>query len=181
MLIVRAHPSPKMSSKLEQEENDRISEQIIRLGPEGLEKQRKLVKDAQRQNEEHMPEEILGNISLPSFDSVSWIEVMSASVVNALTGFKAFDAMVDNDTDTDFDSDSGRKAFSDPHKPNIIDDGKIQNNTDDPTIPQVPLDSTSAHNMLRVESGSEELGVHLGQDTGELPFTLHFEHIPVSA
>jgi hypothetical protein len=170
-----------MSSKLEREENDRIAEQIIRLGPEGLQKQRKLVKDAQRQNEEQMPEDILGKISLPSFDGVSWMEVMSASVVNTLTGFTAFNAMVDNDADTGFNSDSGRKAFSDPHEPNITDDGRVQNNADDPTIPQVLLDSASAHNMIRVESGSEELGVHLGQDTGELPFTLHFEHISVSA
>jgi hypothetical protein len=117
-----------------------------------------------------MPDDILEKISLPSIDSISWIEVKSASVVNPVTGFNAFNPIAH----ADMRSDSNGKAFS-----NACDQQSVSNNAD--ATSELQLAPDSYRNELRVEYGSEELGAHLAKDMGDLPFTLHFEHIPVSA
>jgi hypothetical protein len=70
-----------MSVRLESEEKKRIQEQITRLGPEGLEKQGQIVAEAKAENEEPMPDQEVGSISIPDVKTISWITVQSASTV----------------------------------------------------------------------------------------------------
>lgn len=78
MVVVRGRPSPALSSQIEAEEHDRVSERVTRLGKKGLEKQKAIVEAAQN-DKDLIPNEILAAIPPPDFKTISWINVQSVS------------------------------------------------------------------------------------------------------
>lgn len=67
-----------MQDRLETEEKARIEAQRKQLGPEGLAKLEKELKEAKAQHDRPIPEEILTSFPVPDVSSISWIPVQSA-------------------------------------------------------------------------------------------------------
>jgi Zn-dependent M16 (insulinase) family peptidase len=81
MLVVRSRPSPKLSEKKDSDEKERLNKQVTELGDEGLKKHEEILEAAKEENEEPTPDEVIGAITLPDINSISWITVQGASTV----------------------------------------------------------------------------------------------------
>jgi Zn-dependent M16 (insulinase) family peptidase len=77
-ISVLGKPSLKLAEKLKADEVARIEKRKKELGPEGLEKARKLLEDAKKENEVEIPAKVLEQWPVPATDSIHFIESLTA-------------------------------------------------------------------------------------------------------
>jgi len=76
-VVVCGQPSSALAERLEQDEKARIAQQVITLGPEGLERAKLALDKAKTEHDKPIPEDILTSFPVPSVNSISWIPVQS--------------------------------------------------------------------------------------------------------
>jgi len=76
-VVIIGKPSSTLADKLETNEKERVAEQVKKLGPEGLARAQKILEDAKAEHGKPIPSEIVTRFSLPSTESISWIQVQS--------------------------------------------------------------------------------------------------------
>ncbi|KAI0123454.1 zinc metalloprotease [Xylariales sp. AK1849] len=77
-ISVLGKPSLKLATKLKEDEVARIEKRKQELGPEGIEKRRKLLEDAKKQNDVDIPDSVLEKWSVPGTESIHFIESLTA-------------------------------------------------------------------------------------------------------
>lgn len=77
-VIIRSKPSASLAASLEATEKARVAKQKEELGPEGVERVKKVLEDAKREHETPIPSEVLTGFPVPDVKSISWIPVQSA-------------------------------------------------------------------------------------------------------
>ncbi|KAH8664558.1 Metalloenzyme, LuxS/M16 peptidase-like protein [Xylariales sp. PMI_506] len=77
-ISILGKPSVKLSKQQKKAEIDRIEKRKQELGPEGLEKRRKELDEAKKQNDIEIPDSVLEKWSIPGTDSIHFIESLTA-------------------------------------------------------------------------------------------------------
>ncbi|KAI1844009.1 hypothetical protein JX266_009875 [Neoarthrinium moseri] len=77
-ISVLGKPSLKLAEKLKTDETARIEKRKQDLGPEGIEKRKKMLDDAKKQNEVEIPGSVLQQWPVPGTDSIHFIESLTA-------------------------------------------------------------------------------------------------------
>ncbi|TIB92302.1 hypothetical protein E3Q18_02533 [Wallemia mellicola] len=75
---VKGKPSSTLAKTLEENEQKRLDAQRKELGEEGIKKAKKVLDDAQVENNKDIPEDMIKSFEVPSTDTISWIPVESA-------------------------------------------------------------------------------------------------------
>ncbi|ORY72060.1 peptidase M16 inactive domain-containing protein [Pseudomassariella vexata] len=75
---VLGKPSLKLATKLKEDETKRIEKRKQELGPDGIEKRRKLLDEAKSQNDVEIPTSVLERWPVPPTDSIHFIESQTA-------------------------------------------------------------------------------------------------------
>lgn len=70
-------PSAALAERIEKEEEQRVADQVKKLGPEGLAKAQQELDEAKAAHDEAIPEEVLQAFPVPDVKSISWIPVQS--------------------------------------------------------------------------------------------------------
>jgi Zn-dependent M16 (insulinase) family peptidase len=76
-VAIRGKPSATLAEKLEKDEKARTTDQVTKLGPEGLKKVAKELTEAMAENNRPIPPEVLNEFPVPDVKSISWINVQS--------------------------------------------------------------------------------------------------------
>lgn len=90
-ITIIGRPSAALADRLEQEEKARVAATVARLGPAGLAQLAKEVEDAQAENDQPVPSEVIRQFAVPDVNGIEWIQVDSAQsqgVAQAQTGTK---------------------------------------------------------------------------------------------
>ncbi|KAG6845767.1 hypothetical protein H0H87_003821 [Tephrocybe sp. NHM501043] len=82
-VIIIGKPSPALVDSLEKDEKARISQQIERLGPEGLKDAENKLEAAKAEHDRPIPTEMLTSFPVPDVKSISWIPVQSLQEIGA--------------------------------------------------------------------------------------------------
>ena len=77
-------PSQKLSEKLKKDEVARLEAQKDKLGPKGLKRKAAELEEAKAENDQEIPEEMLGHFKVPSTESIHFVNTISARVGPAL-------------------------------------------------------------------------------------------------
>ncbi|ETS79861.1 hypothetical protein PFICI_07390 [Pestalotiopsis fici W106-1] len=77
-ISVLGKPSQKLADELKAKEVARIEKRKQELGPEGLEKRRKALEDAKKQNDVEIPDAVLEKWPVPGTESIHFIESLTA-------------------------------------------------------------------------------------------------------
>ncbi|KAF7534818.1 hypothetical protein G7054_g5918 [Neopestalotiopsis clavispora] len=77
-ISVLGKPSQKLADELKAKEVARIEKRKQELGPEGLEKRRKELEDAKKQNDVEIPDAVLEKWPVPGTESIHFIESLTA-------------------------------------------------------------------------------------------------------
>lgn len=100
-ITIVGQPSSALADTLEKEEKARVAETVARLGPEGLAQLAKKVTDAQAENDQEIPSEIISRFKVPDVNGVEWIKVESARSGGVAKGVVPFDNAVQAHIDAD--------------------------------------------------------------------------------
>jgi Zn-dependent M16 (insulinase) family peptidase len=76
-VVVCGKPSSAIAEKLERDEEDRIPQQVVVLGPDGLERAKIALEKAKAEHDKPIPEGLLTSFAIPNANSISWIPVQS--------------------------------------------------------------------------------------------------------
>jgi hypothetical protein len=76
-VVVCGQPSSALAERLEQDEKAHIAQQVVTLGPEGLERAKLALEKAKAEHDKPIPQDILTSFPVPKVNSISWIPVQS--------------------------------------------------------------------------------------------------------
>ncbi|KAF9460806.1 Metalloenzyme, LuxS/M16 peptidase-like protein [Collybia nuda] len=76
-VVILGKPSAILADKIEEDEKSRITEQVGRLGSEGLRKAQRVLEDSKAEHSKPIPTDILTSFPVPDLKSISWIPVQS--------------------------------------------------------------------------------------------------------
>lgn len=75
--MVVGKPSANLAKQIEEDEKDRIAQQVESLGPEGLRKAAALLESSKAEHDKPIPKEVLTSFPVPDVKGISWIPVQS--------------------------------------------------------------------------------------------------------
>ncbi|XP_063708815.1 uncharacterized protein C05D11.1-like [Culicoides brevitarsis] len=96
-VVVKAYPSVAEKNRLATEEQERIEQRKLELGPDGLQKMAEILNEAKHLNDIPPPEAMITDIPIPSFDDISShpVEIFRAPELPLLDDFPIYTEAID--------------------------------------------------------------------------------------
>jgi Zn-dependent M16 (insulinase) family peptidase len=85
-VVVCGQPSSALAERLEEDEKARIAQQVLTLGPDGLERAKLALEKAKAEHDKPIPQDILTAFPVPNVNSISWIPVQSVQEIGVGRG-----------------------------------------------------------------------------------------------